>query len=371
MDPFTHTLFGATLADTGLRRTTPLAAATLLVGVNLPDVDFVTYFVDADLSLAWRRGWTHGILAMVVLPLLLAGGMLVWDRAVRRARDATLAPARFVPLLGLACLGVWSHPTLDWLNTYGVRLLMPFSGRWFYGDTLFIIDPFLWCLLGGVVFLRHSASARALLAWAALALAMSLAVLAAPSPIAKALWFLGLTTLAILRFRPLAEMSSATGHRLARGALVLGALYVGLLMVGSRVAETEIRSTLQSQGIGPVEDLLVGPLPASPWRRDVVVVTAEGYRHGTFAWAREPRLELSSDVLPHLPDDPVVHAALEAPCLRGMAGWVRYPFVEVENKSDGHHVWLLDARYTRGRTEGFGGGHIHLDSDLEPTCDAH
>ena len=32
------------------------------------------------------------------------------------------------------------QPLLDWLNTYGVRFLMPFDGTWFYGDALFIID---------------------------------------------------------------------------------------------------------------------------------------------------------------------------------------------------------------------------------------
>jgi len=36
------------------------------------------------------------------------------------------------------------HPTLDWLNTYGMRWLMPFSGRWFYGDAVFIVDPGCW-----------------------------------------------------------------------------------------------------------------------------------------------------------------------------------------------------------------------------------
>ncbi len=30
---------------------------------------------------------------------------------------------------------------MDWLNSYGVRLLMPFSNRWFYGDALYIVDP--------------------------------------------------------------------------------------------------------------------------------------------------------------------------------------------------------------------------------------
>ena len=73
--------------------------------------------------------------------------------AVRPAGPAAAAspgaaPAKAGPLFLLALVGTLSHPFLDWLNTYGVRLLMPFSARWFYGDALFIVDPFLWMVLG-------------------------------------------------------------------------------------------------------------------------------------------------------------------------------------------------------------------------------
>ena len=43
MDPVAHTLFGATLAHTGLRAQTRLGTATLLIGANLPDVDVLSY----------------------------------------------------------------------------------------------------------------------------------------------------------------------------------------------------------------------------------------------------------------------------------------------------------------------------------------
>lgn len=370
MDPFTHTLFGAGLADSGLKRITPLATATLLLGANGPDIDFFTYFMDGDTALAWRRGWTHGVLALAILPVLLAGLMLLFDRFLRRARDATLPAARFGPLLALACIGVWSHSFLDWLNTYGVRLLMPFSGRWFYGDTLYIIDPWLWLVLGGVAFLRHSATRRALLAWAALGTLMTAIVFAGTAEITRGFWCAGLLTLIFLRFRPLAHLTPQGGFTLARAALTAAGLYVAFLMVGSQLAEGEIRSTLAEEGVGPLEDLLVGPVPANPLRRDVVVVTASGYHHGSFGWLRTPRFERAPGVLPRLAEDaPVIQAALAAPCLRGMAGWVRYPFTDVTSDAEGHDVWLLDARYTRRRTPGFGGAYVRLDNQLAPQCE--
>ena len=75
-------------------------------------------------------------------------------------------------LLLLSYVGVLSHVALDLLNTYGVRLLMPFDRRWFYGDALFIIDPWLWLALGAGVWLarRHGASRPARRALVAAAL---------------------------------------------------------------------------------------------------------------------------------------------------------------------------------------------------------
>src|SRR5262245_60501801 len=154
MDNLTHTLTGLALADSGLKRTTRLSTVTLLVAANLPDVDGLSYvFGRGTDGLAFRRGWTHGILAMALWPLLLTAIVLLVAKLTRNK----LAGVRWRWLLLLAAIGVWSHPLLDLLNTYGVRLLMPFSSRWFYGDALFIIDPWIWVLLiGGIVWSRRA-----------------------------------------------------------------------------------------------------------------------------------------------------------------------------------------------------------------------
>ena len=114
------------------------------------DVDVATAFLGPYGALAHRRGWTHGVLALAILPFVVAGTLLLYDRYVRLRRNPLAAPARAGPLLGLAALAVLSHPALDWLNNYGMRWLMPFDGTWFYGDALFIVDPWVWLGLGGV-----------------------------------------------------------------------------------------------------------------------------------------------------------------------------------------------------------------------------
>ena len=69
MDPIAHTLFGATLAETGLKKLSRLATPTLIIGANLPDIDAVVTVLGRDTSLLLRRGLTHGVLALAVLPL--------------------------------------------------------------------------------------------------------------------------------------------------------------------------------------------------------------------------------------------------------------------------------------------------------------
>ena len=178
MDPLTHTLVGASLAETRVGRV-GLGTATCVIGANLPDIDAATYLLGADLALGFRRGWTHGVLAMAVLPPLLAWVMDQVDR-VRCGRTPAARPVRFGRLVVLAYIAVLSHPALDWLNTYGTRLLMPFDGRWFYGDALFIVDPWVWLLLGTVVVLAHSGSRLQATGWIALGVIVTTLVTGVP-----------------------------------------------------------------------------------------------------------------------------------------------------------------------------------------------
>jgi inner membrane protein len=150
MDNLTHSLVGAVLGQAGLKRTTGLAMPALIIGANLPDVDAACFvWLEGTEHLAFRRGITHGPPALVLLPLVLAGLLWGWDRWQDRrgTRPKARLPVRFGWLYAMAFIGCLSHPFFDWLNVYGIRLLEPFSSQWFYGDTLFIIDPWLWAVL--------------------------------------------------------------------------------------------------------------------------------------------------------------------------------------------------------------------------------
>ena len=363
MDPVAHTFAGAALAAAGLRRVTPLAAAALILGANAPDVDVLAAFAGDYEAIAFRRGWTHGVLALVVWPFLLTGLLLSWDRWVRR-RDPAAVPVRAGPLLLVAALAVVTHPSLDWLNNYGLRWLMPFDGRWFYGDALFIIDPWVWLALGGAAFLTFSRSRLARVQWTVFWLIASLLVLgntALVPPFARVLWVVGLAGLLASRWL-LRDARPVSLERAAQAALGLVAVYTAVMVAASAAARAETRAALAASGIDGVEDVMVAPAPADLFGGTVVVVTRDDYHTGTFNWLAEPRLALTAERIPR-PRGPVFAAAAQTPLARNFLTWSRFPSVEVEPAPDGGMVVrFADVRYRGG--ERLEGPAVRLDREL-------
>jgi inner membrane protein len=262
-------------------------------------------------DLAFRRGWTHGIPALVVLPFLLTSAVICFDRIVRRVGRAVL-PSGVLPreVLFLAVIAILTHPLLDTLNTYGVRWLMPVRGDWYYGDALFIIDPWLWLVLGiGVVAVSGRRSAR------------------------------GLKT---------------AGGRPARIALAVGTAYVTAMVLSGVAARRIARRELEALGGAPVEQLMVGPRPLTPFARQVVAAQGDRYQVGAFHWFARPHVQGLRSFPRPKPDDPVLAAARATPLGRRFLGWARFPTVQADPGPGGTRVHLIDLRYADRPGAGFG-----------------
>jgi inner membrane protein len=299
VDNLCHTLVGAALGEAGLARRKPLATATLLIGANLPDVDGFTYaFLDGPTSLAFRRGWTHGLLAMTILPVLLAAAMVGFDQMVRRRRRKDRIPARFRALLLPAFASVLSHPLLDFLNTYGVRFLFPFSERWFYGDTLFIVDPWVWIALA-----------------------------------------LGITFSRVARRR-----APARAARPARIALALATAYVAVMMVSGFVGRGIVRRAAEAAGFQPSGRVLVAPLPLVPTWRMTLFEERDGYRFGSLHWTPRPVVRFQEFHRVGA-DDPAVAEARRLRPFRQFLVWARFPHYDVRREAGSAVVEARDARY--------------------------
>jgi inner membrane protein len=349
MDPIAHTLVGAALAKSGLEKRSGYGAAALIVGANIPDVDGITYFVSSDLGLYFRRGWTHGLPAVAFWPFVLAGALTLLDRLLGRKR------ARFGALLPLSLLAVATHPALDWLNNYGMRWLMPFDDRWFYGDALFIVDPWIWLALGGALFLATSRSAWRLAAWAPSMAALSFLVLTSVPGLllGKLLFVACLSGLVFSRLKGLPR-TEAGSERLHRGALAVVVIYILATVALSSAARRFTLAELHREGL-EVEKLMVGPTPMTPFQRDVVAATPSSYRYGSLSLWPSMRLTLSREAIPRTEDSPPMVRALKERDVRGFASWARFPWAEVEEGPEGFRVTLRDARYSRyPGSEGFG-----------------
>jgi inner membrane protein len=310
MDPICHTMVGAAFASTGLERKTRFGRATLIIGANLPDIDVLSYAWGENAALEFRRGHTHGVLALIVLPLLLAGAMMLVDRLSRRRPAA--AAADFRMLLALSLISVVSHPALDFLNVYGVRWLMPFDGTWFYGDVLYIADPWMWAIL-------------------------AIALVAA-------------------RWR----RNRAAPRVFARPAcvgLLAAFAYIIAMAAGGSVSRHVVEASLSGS---EVPRLMVAPVPVDPFQRTVVIDGEIAYQLGVVNLLPSPHF-LRGARIPK-GESAAVRRAAATRDGRIFLHWARFPFFEIDDSNAEPAMYIIDARYTLDRDALFGAVRIPLST---------
>ena len=161
MDNFTHSLVGWALGQAGLKTKSRKGLAALVLGANMPDIDVFFGWVSWA-PLATHRGFTHGIVAAIIMPPILAGLLWLIDRwQARRGEEFASGLSMNVPwLIALSYIGALSHPLLDLQTTYSVQLLSPFSTLWFHTETLFIIDAWIWTGLAFAIWLSRRREKR-------------------------------------------------------------------------------------------------------------------------------------------------------------------------------------------------------------------
>lgn len=165
MDNVSHALAGCLLAAgtvrllerRGVDLPTSFRRAAVTIGIvtaELPDSDLV--YAGSSLGmgklgyLLHHRGHTHTIL------FALAGALLVWLVALAFRKQLRARPLK-TALLFLALAGTLSHLALDFTNNYGVHPFWPVINRWYYGDSVFIIEPWLWVVAIPALWMVHRA----------------------------------------------------------------------------------------------------------------------------------------------------------------------------------------------------------------------
>ena len=177
MDNLTHSLVGLTAAKAGLEKLSPGATALCVLAANSPDVDIVVLVFQGRWGyLHHHRGITHSLVGATVLALALPLVFYLGDRIIAQIRRRE-PQVKLAGLLLASILTTATHPLLDWSNNYGIRFLLPWSARWSYGDFTFVIDPFIWMVLGAVAFLITAKTRRQVIFWLVVALVPSFLIL--------------------------------------------------------------------------------------------------------------------------------------------------------------------------------------------------
>lgn len=307
MDNLTHSLAGAVLGQMGLKKKTGLAMPTLIIAANIPDIDAVAVLFGDHTHLAIRRGITHGPIAMAILPLILWAIMIWFDgwQAKRGKRPENRLPIDKKWLLALAFMGTLSHPALDLLNSYGVRLLEPFSSQWFYGDTLFIIDLNIWIALGLGLILSFWREKKQHIRWYRPAMIACIAVLA----------------------------------------------YISANMMISNHAVSKTEDEIaQSIDRNQIKQIVANPQPFMFWRREVILGGPNDYYNASYSLFDDGRVLDDSqpiEISKHAPPvENLDELAKDNPDLSAFLFWSRMPFNGIVSEDGEAYAVVGDARFT-------------------------
>jgi inner membrane protein len=364
MDNLTHSLVGLAAAKAGLERLSPRATAICILAANAPDSDIVwLIFGDRWSFLQNHRGITHSILGTLCLALALPILITAIEWALSGLRGKQLE----INLAGLFIASIIvsaTHPLMDWTNNYGIRPLLPWNPQWFYGDLVFVVDPFLWLLFGGASFLLTSRTRLQRVAWSALGLIITLLVMlgsmqrrALSDPlVVRVFWITALICIFLLYATNAAKR---WGRKIAIASFVVLLAYWGSLAYVHSLAlgRAGEQASLLAHGNGEtIGKLAAMPTLANPLNWECVFETDRAtYRFdvsltGSASAAGAVRYERPSPET-----TPLVQTASQDKRAQALLGFARFPVIKVADTSCTIQtlVSFADLRYTEpGKSRG-------------------
>ena len=372
MDNLTHSLVGLVAAKAGLEKLSPGATALCIVAANVPDADIVTLLGGRWNYLHHHRGITHSILGIIVLGITLPLIFYFLDRLIAGIRERQPA-VRLKGLMIASLLVIATHPFMDWTNNYGVRPFLPWSSQWFYGDFIFVIDPFLWMILGGASFLLTSKSKLQLFVWLLLALVLTYLIITVPSQrgldqptVLRITWLVVLVGL-LVSFK--LGAAQRWGSRIAFAALLLVTMYWASMASVHWFAITAARveaSAIGNQYGESITDIAAMATLANPFRWSCVVETENAaYR---FDLSLTGDNSAVSQLVRHdradTADSPSVKNSLTDERAKIFLDFARFPVARVVGTDclTQTFVQLADLRYTE---PGSGRGTFSLDVPVD------
>ena len=345
MENLTHTFVGIALGKAGLDKMAENAVPLLVVAANLPDADIVSPLFGVG-YLDFHRGITHALAGVTALSAALAAAWWGGERVVQRASPLR---ARFLPLWLISFLGLLTHPLLDYLNDYGIRPWLPFSRRWYYGDLISIVDPWIWIMLVASLCVYATGRGGKIL-WGCLAGAMAALIAAAAGFTSCAAWsaVLALSVAA-------AVLLKRSGFQPASIALAVLLAYVAGIAVVRQVQLRELAGAAPAIAGDRVERVdLLPARPGSGHRWVAVISTARRFHIADLDRGDLRRNPPPFEVFEKNLDQECVQRAVTQEPVAQMARFARFPSALVQAGPQGCTVFLRDLRYARRALSGWG-----------------
>jgi len=242
------------------------AASASLVAANVPDADLFYTGAGGDrlMYMLHHRGYTHTVIGVLI------GAALIWGAALlvlrwRSGQWPMRADARW--LLALLLVSTFSHLVLDWTNSYGVHPFWPVDDRWYYGDSVFIVEPWFWVAsVPALVAASRTRVARVLLSLVLLAgLVLAWRVNLVSTGAAASLTAGAVVSVALaFVLRPNARVAAAIG----------GWVAVTLIMAlgSAKARDAALQAARAWDPAADVLDVVVSPLPANAVCMAVIIV---------------------------------------------------------------------------------------------------
>ena len=352
MDNLTHSLVGLTAARAGLEKLSPGATLLCVLAANSPDSDVIVLaFRDRWDYLQHHRGITHAVVGVIALAILLPLIFYAVDRLWSRFRNQP-PKVKLKGLLLTSFIVSATHPLLDWTNNYGIRFWLPWSAKWSYGDLVFIVDPYIWMILGGAAFLLGARTKSLKFVWAGMAILTTYLIVASPrSPslpnrnLLAVFWVISISVLVVLYMRGARER---WGSKIAYVAIALVFCYWGLLSFAHWRAfarGSEQAARIASSNGEAVGRLAAMPTVANPFGWDCVFETDRAtYRFSLNILGNAP----PGNTVRYVKTPDLMEIVKQQRPARVFLGFARFPVLQLEDPDCTTQtlVHLADLRYT-------------------------